>query len=79
MYTDDNKSKAILYTKQTSTAAITEFLGKIPNRKNEQESMSNKLSFQMFMTPWHHGCYFWNRNQHDILYKKGDKKDITKL
>ena len=43
--------------------------------------MNQLLYFKMLMTPeeslapW---CYFQNRNQHDILYKKGDKKTLQK-
>ena len=76
LYTDDNKSKYSsnpkeilkstkniyenLYTKQTSTAAATEFLSKILNR--------NKISNQNFnlcetkIDRWNHKVYkFWNK------------------
>ena len=40
---------------------------------------SNQLTPVLLGKAWHHGCYFSNRNQHAILYKKDDKKDIAKL
>ena len=76
----------------TSQATITEFLGKIPNRKkksNEQcnfceakislDEIINSCPFRYLLLlgkAWHHGVTF-RIGIMSVIYEKGDKKDIS--